>query len=971
MNILRYFLLIITFIVVTHASQTRELKEVSVQLNWKYQFEFAGFIAAKEKGFYKEQGLAVDIKEFVPGVNIVEDLKSEKTTFSVYDFSVLNLEEQKDSLKLVANYFKRSALVFVTKQNIVTPFDLKNKTIMIEEEQLDLSTLNALFKKFNISKKDFKFKQHTFNPKNFIDGEVDAMSAYLSNEIYEIKKSKVPFNIIDPQTYGIYGSGVNLFTTKKLTEENPQLVKKFIEATNKGWIYSLANKKEIVDIIYDKYSKTKTKDALLFEANQIEKLIMPKIYDIGKIDKQLFQKNVNEFINDGLIKNKFNVEDIIFDINEKKKTQLNFTKEQKDYILKKDKITMCIDPDWMPYEKLVDGKHIGMTSEYIPILSKKIGIPIELVPTKNWSESIEFAKTRKCDIFSLASVSPSRLSYMNFTSPYVSFPLVIATRNDEVFISDPDSLINEKKIGVVKNYSIEEILKRIHPDNKIVSVKNVNDGMEKVARGELFGFVDALPTIAYTLQHNYIGELKISGKFNYNFELGIGVRNDDIILFELFQKAVQAIDEKEKQRIINSYISVNVESGFDYTLFYQVGIILFIISLFLFYRHFQVSKHNRVLKKQQNQLNKSNEELTKTKKKLEASIKDFEILINSVTEAIFIFENDVCIDANDIAHKMYGYNSKDEIIGKDIKDFVPKETYKKIKERKREDDSNIYESKGIKKDGTIIDVLSKGTNAIINSKKVRISAIVDISETKQKEQLLFQQSKMASMGQMLENIAHQWRQPLSLISSISTAIELKKDLDISTIEDERKELKKINSTAQHLSETIEDFRNFFKSDKKKVEFSILKSIDKSLELVEGILKNNSITVVFENVDDAMIKSYENEFTQALVNIFYNAKDAFEKQEKERYIFIDLQKEKDIFILKIKDNAKGIEESIIKNIFEPYFTTKHQSQGTGIGLYMTQMIVEKHMRGKIEVENISYTYKNKKYSGAQFTFKLPV
>lgn len=163
MNILRYFLLIITFIVVTHASQTRELKEVSVQLNWKYQFEFAGFIAAKEKGFYKEQGLAVDIKEFVSGVNIVEDLKSEKTTFSVYDFSVLNLEEQKDSLKLVANYFKRSALVFVTKQNIVTPFDLKNKTIMIEKEQLDLSTLNALFKKFNISKKDFKFKQHSFN----------------------------------------------------------------------------------------------------------------------------------------------------------------------------------------------------------------------------------------------------------------------------------------------------------------------------------------------------------------------------------------------------------------------------------------------------------------------------------------------------------------------------------------------------------------------------------------------------------------------------------------------------------------------------------------------------------------------------------------------------------------------------------------------------------------------------------------
>ncbi|XOB62789.1 ABC transporter substrate-binding protein [Campylobacterota bacterium DY0563] len=971
MNILRYLLLIVSFTIFSYASQSGELKEVSIQLNWKYQFEFAGFIAAKEKGFYEDAGLSVEIKEFNHGIDIVEDLKSGKSTFSVYDFSVLNFEELKDSLKLVANYFKRSALVFVTKQDIVTPFDLKDKTIMIEQEQLDLSTLNALFRKFSISENDFKFRQHSFNPDDFISGKVDVMSAYLSNEIYEIKKSNVPFNIIDPQSYGIYGSGVNLFTTKKLTQNDPDLIKKFLEATNKGWLYSLEHKKEIVDIIYNKYSKVKTKDALLFEANQIEKLIMPKIYEIGKIDKQLFQKNINEFVNDGLIQKKFDVDDIIYDTSAKNVTELNFTKEQQEYISKKDKITMCIDPDWMPYEKLIDGKHVGMTSEYIPILSKKIGIPIELVPTKTWSESVEFAKSRKCDIFSLASATPSRLTYMNFTSPYVSFPLVIATRNDELFISDPDSLVSEKKLGVVKGYATGEILKRLHPDNKIVDVVNVTEGMQKVAKGELFGFVDALPTIAYTLQHNYIGELKISGKFNYYFELGIGVRNDDIILFELFQKAVQAIDEKDKQRITNSYISVNVESGFDYTLFYQIGIVLLIVSLFLFYRHFQLARHNKVLKKQQNQLNKSNEELIKTKKRLEASIKDFEILINSVTEAIFIFEDDVCIDANNIAHKMYGYDSKDEIIGKNLKAFVPKETYKEIKKRKTNDDSTIFESKGIKKDGTIIDVLSKGTNAIINSKKVRISAVVDISETKQKEQLLFQQSKMASMGQMLENIAHQWRQPLSLISSISTAIELKKDLDISTAEDEKKELKKINSTAQHLSETIEDFRNFFKSDKKKVEFSILKTIDRSIELVEGVLKNNSITVIFEDVDDAVIKSYENEFMQALINIFYNAKDAFERFENEKYIFINLKKENNLFILKIKDNAKGIDETIIKNIFEPYFTTKHQAQGTGIGLYMTQMIVEKHMRGKIEVENVNYTYRNKKYSGAQFTFKIPV
>lgn len=969
MNIIKSFLLFFLLISSLYSAQT-ELKNVSVQLNWKYQFEFAGFIAAKEKGFYENVGLNVDIKEFYAGVDIVNDLKNAETTFSIYDFSVLNMEEEKDSLTLIANYFKRSALVFVTKQDIVTPFDLKNRVVMAEKEQLQLSTLSALLKKFKIENNDFTFKQHTFSPEDFIKGKVDAMSAYFSNELYEIKKSNTPFNIIDPQSYGIYGSGVNVFTTKKLTISNPQLVKNFVKATNEGWIYALEHKKEIVDIIYKKYSKRKTIEALLFEANQVEKLIMPAIYNIGEVDKQLLQRNINEFVTDGLIKSKFNISDIVFDVNEKRDENITFTQKQKEYIKNKKEITMCIDPDWMPYEKLSNGKHIGMTSEYIPIISEKIGIPIRLIPTKSWSESIAFAKERKCDILSLVAASPSRLNYLNFTIPYVSYPLVIATRNEELFISNPDNIVSSKKLGVVRDYATGEVLKKIHPDNKIVDVSSVEDGMQKVAKGELYGFVDALPTIAYTLQHKYIGELKISGKFNYNFDLGVGVRNDDNTLLELIQKAVKSIDEKRKQEILNNYIAINVQSGFNYKLFYQIGIVLFVVLLFFLYRHNQLSKHNKELKKQQKKLNKSNKELIDTQIKLEDSIKDFEILVDSVMESVFIFEKNICIDANSVAHTMYGYNSKEEILGKNLDEFISKEICEEISKIGYINEPVIYESKATKKDGTVIDVILKGTNAVLNSRKVRIFAIVDISETKQKEQLFFQQSKMAAMGQMLENIAHQWRQPLSLISSISTGLELKRDLKISNLEDEERDLKKINETAQHLSETIEDFRNFFKSDKKKVEFSVLKSVEKSLQLVEGVFKNSSISVVFESKEDAIIKSYENEFTQALLNILYNAKDALEKVKDKKYVFIELKREDSFISLSIKDNANGIDEKIIKNIFEPYFTTKHQAQGTGIGLYMTQMIIEKHMKGTIEVKNSTYSYNDDNFRGAQFITKLP-
>jgi len=250
--------LILLFILLDLLFASSSKEYVTVQLNWKYQYEFAGFIAAKEKGFYDDVGLNVHLKEFDKNTDIIQDLKDKKSTFAIYDFSILSLQQQKDNIKFVANYFKRSGLVFVTKQDIVTPFDLKNKIIMAENEQIRLSTLGALLKKFKIAPKDYTLIDHAFNPQLFIDNKIDAMSAYFSNELYQLKKANIPFNIIDPQSYGIYGSGGNVITTKEIIKQNPQLVRKFIEATNKGWNYALNNKQELIDIIYNKYSKQKT-----------------------------------------------------------------------------------------------------------------------------------------------------------------------------------------------------------------------------------------------------------------------------------------------------------------------------------------------------------------------------------------------------------------------------------------------------------------------------------------------------------------------------------------------------------------------------------------------------------------------------------------------------------------------------------------------------------------------------------------
>ena len=258
-----------------------------------------------------------------------------------------------------------------------------------------------------------------------------------------------------------------------------------------------------------------------------------------------------------------------------------------------------------------------------------------------------------------------------------------------------------------------------------------------------------------------------------------------------------------------------------------------------------------------------------------------------------------------------------------------------------------------------------------------IGYIGDISEIKEleksnqeKEQMLFQQSKMAAMGEMIGNIAHQWRQPISIISMWANNIIV--DVDMNEIDD--KNLKeyaiKINDQTKHLSQTIDDFRNFFLPNKKKSNFTLQSTIDKTMNLLTASFKTHNIEMI-ENIEYIELTTFENELTQAMLNIINNAKDVLITLENNsrKLIFIDIYTKNNKAIIEIKDNGGGIPKEIINKIFEPYFTTKHKSQGTGIGLYMTESIITKHLHSEISVRNESYRYDGVDYVGAKFIITL--
>ncbi len=238
----------------------------------------------------------------------------------------------------------------------------------------------------------------------------------------------------------------------------------------------------------------------------------------------------------------------------------------------------------------------------------------------------------------------------------------------------------------------------------------------------------------------------------------------------------------------------------------------------------------------------------------------------------------------------------------------------------------------------------------------------DMQKMLQQKELLMKQSKHAQMGEMLGMIAHQWRQPLNSMSASAVELSMLWELKNTKCDGVIKHSKFIQNQTQLLSNIINDFMNFFKEEKNMQQFTIKDMIDNVNSLMANQLSSRGIKLVYDRKSKIQIYNYKKELLHVIVNIFSNARDAYDDISLDlKTIFISITEDEDEQTITIKDNAGGIPENIINNIFDPYFTTKEKGKGTGIGLSMTKMIVNEMLHGTIEVHN-----ENK---GAVFTIKL--
>ncbi len=239
----------------------------------------------------------------------------------------------------------------------------------------------------------------------------------------------------------------------------------------------------------------------------------------------------------------------------------------------------------------------------------------------------------------------------------------------------------------------------------------------------------------------------------------------------------------------------------------------------------------------------------------------------------------------------------------------------------------------------------------------------EVKKNIEKDKLLFQQSKMAALGEMLGNISHQWRQPLMEINSLFLPIEAKLRMDIEVDKDELLlNIDRLNEITRYMSNTIDDFRNFFATDKEKIEFKLLEQINSTISIISGGLKENNIQLDIIIQKNPILIGYKNEYSQVLINIINNAKDVLVQRKIENpYIKISIFEENDSLITSIEDNAGGIKINPIEKVFEPFFTYE-KINGSGIGLFMSKLIIENNMNGRLTVRNSS--------EGALFEIVLP-
>ena len=1141
MRVIRLLLLLLSLLAAQVAgADDAPLQKVSLQLEWKHQFEFAGFYAAKEKGYYQQVGLDVEFFEYDGKVDPTQEVTEGRKTFGLADSEIIIQRLRGAPVVLLSNYFKRSPLAIVAKPDIRLPNDLKGKRFMVAPKDIDGVGFATLFRQFGLSKTDMTVVPHSFDVQDFIYGKVDAMSAYLTNEIFEIQQAGAPYSVIDPNNYGNEVYGLTLFADEAYAHANPELMDAFKQASDRGWTYALDHPEEIIDLILRDYNtQNKSRAALQFEAQETTRLMLPKVYPVGSIDPGKLRRTAEVVIQAGeapsldrlagmifgstdkavyakpavklylsdteraflkahpiirvsneldwppydffengsprgysvdlmklladrigvkiefvqgktwvelvdwfcagkidllhpadkprklldcasfsppivqdsnqfvtrrdhpainqiadlfgsvaaspkgweqteLLKKRFgdkfriietvNIEEAIdavargradfttdfanvlsYYITRQGYTNLKvhgvwsqedkgedfkalyiatrkdwpvfqgildkalasltpgelqelqakwfgvlatpevkrvvLSADQEAYLRRKGQIRMCVDPDWMPVERITqDGLHQGMAADVITRLSQILGINIVLVPTKTWQESLDLAKARQCDILAAALETPSRKEFMDFTTPYLSFRSVIVTNTHQVFIAEFESVLGET-FGITKGYALVEILKSRYPNIRLVEIANALDGFNQVQEGKLFGFIDALPTIAYLIQTHSFRNIKVAGQLedqNLSWNLSVATRKDEPLLRDIFQVAIDALPEDQRQAIVNRWLSLRYEKIFDYVLMWKIVVgVVGVASLILWV----VLVWNRRLARLNRELNLARVRIAEQNTGLEQRVAERTAALERANAGL------------------------------------------------RQAMSQLVQSEKLAALGNLVAGIAHELNTPIGNAVMLASTLAD--------------QERGFSAQMATGLSR---------SALQRFVEsVRENSDI------------LQRSLQRAAELISSFKQVAvdQASYQRRGFALDEVVQEIALALKPRLRRSVATLEVSIAADLRLDSFPGPLGQVLMNLIQNALiHAFDGRDAGRIRIESVPAGPGRIGLRVSDDGNGIAPAHLSRIFDPFFTTRLGQGGSGLGLHIVYNLVTGLLGGVIEARSVPG-------HGAAFLLELPL
>lgn len=664
-KIMKMFVCLLTLIMSSyvHASPSPILEEVNIQLKWKHQFQFAGYYAAKEKGFYEEEGLNVNLLELPEDKSVIEQVLKGKADYGVGGSGLVLSKIAGEPVLLVAQIFQHSPVVISTlvSSNIEVPQQLIGKTIQVPNDfgHEAAPVLAMLNQELGSDLKDnvkFKSKDDWFQFSDF--EKVDAIAGYLTS--FKVSDNISGLSILNPRDYGFDFYGDNLFTTVSEEAYHPDRVEKIRRATIRGWEYALANKDETVDIIKRKFnSQNLSKKQLLTEAFKVDWIIEPHITQIGSVNQYRFDKIAQTYLSIGLADSAI-LDKSFFYI---PKPNLHLTSEEKQWLVENNVVNALIT-DWAPYVFAQGEKAMGISVEILEEIGKKFNFTMQFHRAE-FSDTLEQIKAgnSNIDILPLVHDSPKRKSYLTSSSAYSETFSVIYTRrsNDSIYSMND---LNGKSIAIPKGYWLRDVMQRKFPEIIVTTVADATEGLLEVSKGNIDAIIGTLDTTKIKIDNIGIDNLKVVGPSglqlgNYHF----GIRADKPILTSIINKGLASISADKLNSIHYKYYQPTFyKSPSNYKLFFIIFVCLILLLVTVVVWNYtlrvKVDKSTSELQEQKNLL----------ETEVEARTHDLSIALDAMNHAqeiasictLEVFFQDGKLKASAMYYEMFALHPSDD-----------------------------------------------------------------------------------------------------------------------------------------------------------------------------------------------------------------------------------------------------------------------------------------------------------------------